>query len=214
MTRRLSLLLTVVLTVGLLPTAAHAAPITFDFEGLPATNNTGSINSLTVTSGGVTMTITRENNDVFDVFQPFGFPASFGNRVISPFLGANGNNAFLINLSQPTFFFGLDFGDIVDDADTLTISAFSGLNQTGLITTQTFPYPGLSFPSVATVSIGGPNPARSLRVIGGSIVMPGTVYLDNIVLDTAAPVPVPEPASLMLLSSALAGAAFSRRRRR
>jgi hypothetical protein len=35
------------------------------------------------------MTITREGGTVFDVFQPFSFPASFGSRVLSPCASVN-----------------------------------------------------------------------------------------------------------------------------
>jgi hypothetical protein len=198
----------------LFPAAAQAAPILFDLE---AEATTGPITTLTLTSGGVTMTITRESSAVFGVFDPFGFPPQFGDRVISPFAGGTpGSSRFLANLSQPTFFFGLDFGDLGDDDDVVTLEAFSGANQTGaLLVSQTFPYPGKLFPSFESISIGGPNPALSLRFFstssGGTtgVLGPNTVYFDNFQLSTT---PIPEPASLVLLASGLAGVAFRRRR--
>ena len=223
MTQRLCLL-ALILTVTLLPAAAQAAPITFNLENLNATNNTpNGISTLTLTTpDGITITITRENGDVFDVFQPGGFPASFGNRVLSPFRGTL-TNAYLVELSQPTYFFGVDFLDLGTDIDTMTIEAYSQHGQVGLITSQTSP--GYTIvPSTATFSIGGPTPALSLRFIGGStdpVQGPpvgggrASTYADNLTFDFAAPIqPVPEPASLALLASGLAGAAFRRRRQR
>ena len=67
------------------------------------------------------------------------------------------------------------------------------------------------FPDFESISISGPNPALSLRFYATAIV-PNTVYFDNIVLDPAAP--VPEPASLLLFASGLAGVAFRSRRQR
>lgn len=190
---------------------AHAASVLFDLESVPATVS-GGLTSLVVTSGGVTMTITREGGATFDIQQVFGFPPVFGSRVLSTFLSSNTPAAFLINLSQPTYFFGLDFGDIANDVDTVTMSAYTGLNQVGLLQSTTFPYPGLGFPSVETVSIGGPFPALSLRVVSDSPVG-FSVYLDNIRLETEPLSAVPEPASLVLLATGLAGARFRARRR-
>ena len=109
MTQRLSVL-ALFLTVTLLPAAAQAAPILFDFEGEAPSSN---LPSQTFNSGGVAMTITREGIGTFGVQNVFGFPPEFGIRVLSPFAGNGGSFAFLANLSQPTYFFGLDFGDIV-----------------------------------------------------------------------------------------------------
>jgi hypothetical protein len=212
MAQRLSLV-ALVLTVTLLPAAAQAAPILFDLEGEPVTPDfpAPAITSLTLTSPEMTMTITRENGASFGILDPFSFPPEFGDRVLTPFRGTPGSFAFLANLSQPTYFFGLDFGDIADDDDFVTLQAFSGPNQTGaLLASQTFPYPGKNFPAFESISIGGPNPALSLRFFGDAIV-PNTVYFDNFRLSTT---PVPEPASLLLLASGLAGVAFRRRRQR
>jgi hypothetical protein len=195
--------------VTLLPAAAaQAAPVLFDLEGEAPSPG---IMSLELSSGGVTMTITREGGGTFGIQQVFAFPAEFGTHVLSPFAGNGGSSAFLATLSQPTYLFGLDFGDIADDDDFVTLQAFSGPNQTGaLIATETFPYPGKAFPAFESVSIGGPIPALSLRFFGTAIV-PNTVYFDNIRLETER---IPEPASLVLIASGLAGVLFHRRRRR
>jgi PEP-CTERM motif len=207
MTRRIALF-ALVSALAFAPATAQAAPILFDFEGeTPAP----VLPSVTLTSGGMTMTITREGGATFGIQQPFGFPPAFGTRVLSPFLGTPGSFAFLVDLSLPTYFFGLDFGDIADDDDFVTLQAFSGPNQTGtLLATKTFPYPGKAFPFFESISIAGPNPALSLRFFADAPV-PNTAYFDNFRLSTT---PIPEPASLLLLASGLAGVAFRRRRQR
>ena len=198
--------------IQLLPAPAQADPVLIDFESVPATippfPGVG-LTTLTLTSGGVTMTITRENNAAFDILDPMGgFPVSFGSRVLSPFRDAG---AFLVNLSEPTFLFGLDFGDIGPDVDFVTLEAYTALDQIGLVASQTFPYPGLGFPAVETVAIGGPIPALSLRFFGGSANAPDSVYFDNLRLDTAQ---VPGPTLLALAGMGAATFAIRYRRRR
>jgi len=203
---RLSIL-SLFFSLTLLSTAAHAAPIVFNLEDVPA-GPQDSLASLQLTSGGVTLTITRENGGTFNVFDPIGFPPSFGDRVLPLFASAD-NAAFLINFSEPIYLFGLDFGNIGAENDEVTISAYSDLDQAGLIDSEAFDYPGLSFPAFETVAIGGPIPAQSVRVLVGNA--PMTIYFDNFVVDTAAP--VPEPALLLLVASGMAGVGLRRRRR-
>ena len=57
MTQRV-ILLALVLTASMFAETVQAAPITFDLESVPATTGGGST-LLTLTSGGLTMTITR-----------------------------------------------------------------------------------------------------------------------------------------------------------
>ena len=199
-------LLSLLFLLTLVPTAAHAAPIVFDLEDVPA-GPQNSLTSLELTSGGVTMTITQENGATFNVFDPIGFPPSFGDRVLPLFANA-ASAAFLFEFSQPIYLFGLDFGNIGAENDEVTISAYSDLNQVGLLDSETFDYPGLSFPAFETVAIGGPFPAQSVRVFVGNA--PMTIYFDNFVVDTAAP--VPEPALLLLVASGMAAAGLRRRR--
>ena len=74
MTQRLSVL-ALFLTVTLIPAAAQASPVLFDFEAEAPSED---LTTLTLNSGGVTMTITREGIGTFGVQQPFGFPPFLG----------------------------------------------------------------------------------------------------------------------------------------
>jgi hypothetical protein len=208
MTRRIALF-ALVSALAFAPAAAQAAPILFDLEGEAA--GVG-LTSLPLTSGGVTMTITREGGATFGVLDHLGgFPPEFGDRSLTPFPNTD-DGAFLANLSQPTYFFGLDYGDlpIGTDVDSMTIEAYTDPDQVGLITSLTRSF-GEEFPAFDTITIGGPTPARSLRFIGSGSGGFFSLYVDNIRLDTAPP--IPEPASLLLLATGVAGCAMRLRRR-
>ena len=99
-----------------------------------------------------------------------------------------------------------------------SLTAFSGPNHTGSnLGSTSVSYPitlGFTFQgdgAVRTVTINAAG-IQSLTLSSGGP-FPGTLYYDNIVVDTAV-APVPEPASMLLLGTGLAGGVLVRRRTR
>ena len=198
--------------------SAKADTVNFNFEPL-APSASGFLNLLTITQGGLTMTITREGNGRFDIFNngaEASFPQAWGARSLAPFSSAN--TAFVANFSQTVTSVSIEMGDFGQDEDVPLIQAFSGLNGTGtLMGTASSTLAGgiVGFTSVTlSVPVGG---IQSIRFIGGSTAYPNSVLYDNInvTFGPQGPVqPVPEPTTMALLGIGLAGMALKKSRAR
>jgi hypothetical protein len=201
--------------------SAHAASL-FDFEGLSATNDTGSYTSLTQTSGGLTATFTRPGStfDIDNLTTTGQAPSSFGSSTLSPFSDPSSNTPFVINFSQGLTGLSFQAGDFYSatppgDLDTITLKVFAGLNGQGTVVGTATPYdygtgslPG----NIASLSVNASTPFLSAVVIGGSSRFPNSVFYDNF---SATLAPVPLPASLPMLSVAILGLGlWSRGRKR
>ena len=167
------------------------------------------------TESGLTLDITRPG-DTFDILDAtvFPFPAQYGTRVLSPFNDVTGPS-FLGNFSAAVSSVSVDMGDFGQDADTLQLFAYSGLNGTGtLLDTENASLPsgsGSTFTGT-TLLVSAPG-IMSIVFTGGPTAAPNSLYYDNITVVTATAV-APEPATLLLLGTGVAGIGVRRWRRR
>lgn len=168
--------LTVIAFAGLLAVLpASAATITFDFETVPITGlNFGAYSSLSMTRGGLTMSLSRASGTGFDIVgndhDQSGKPAEWGERSLSPFRDVQVTGDYWIaSFSVAINSFSAQAGDYGGDNDIpVSLTAYSQPGATGSVvasssfsgwsTTSTFPefvsigISGLGINSVAFTS--------------------------------------------------------------
>lgn len=216
-----------ILAFGVLALAprASATSITFDFESSSPTYVTppqggtrpGALTSLVLTSGGEIMTITRQNGTAFDLVSntgnQAGKPAGWGVVSLDPFFDPR-DSGWIFNFSQAISGFTVQFGDYGQDSDSEALSAWSGAGGTGSLVDSVVNNYGVSaFPTFATPGLSGAG-ILSFTINGTSNTtgFNNSVFLDNVVVTT--PATVPEPSSMVLLSTGIAAMVSRYRRRR
>jgi len=224
MTRSIVAVAAVILGLG--PVTAEAAPVTFDFEAETATAlpRTGVFTSLSETNSGVTVTITRASDKHFDIVANIApsqvKPAAFGLRSLDPFFDSR-PGLFIASFSTPVSSVSIDLGDYGQDRDTLSLSAFSGANASGALlgsatdtlaadqtSTFTFRTLSLSAAGIQSITFGGTFSSDTTSTNDFT----NSLFADNLTVNASTT--VPEPATLVLLVSAMPIAALYRQTRR
>ena len=203
---------------------AAAGTSTFTFEGGTNTGFVGAYTTLTLSSGGLDITITRPGatfdvNDGATLALPAIGAPTFGTLSLSPFVtGDDANPApFVVDFSSGVDSFSVDFGDYGADLDDVfTLSLFSGAGGTGtLLGTGTFTYGASAFPVIGTLLVDASSPALSAVFAGGGAEFPNSLYYDNLTATGAGFAGnVPEPATWALLIGGIGATGGALRRRR
>lgn len=214
-----------VIAAALLAAApATAGTSIFTFEGLADTGFTGGYTSLSLSEGGLDITITRPgaafdiNNGATSALPFIGAP-TFGTLSLSPFVTGDDTNPapFVVDFSIGVDSVSIDFGDYgADTDDVFTLSLFAGAGGTGaLLGTGTFTYGASAFPTIGTLLVDGSAPAFSAVFRGGGADFPNSLYYDNLTATGAGFAgTVPEPASWALLIGGIGATGGALRRRR
>lgn len=211
----------VLLVAGIAP--AHAQLFNFESEtptyvAPPAEDRPGALTSLSITNGGVTMTVTRQNGTAFDIVSNTGAqsnkPEGWGNNSLDPFF-ATGNDGWILNFSKPLTSFSIEYGDYsIPDIDSIQLQAFTALGGSGILTGTGSDAQSVFFPLAQTVSVSSDTPFQSILITSTSSTgAHNSTYLDNVNVVVASSAAAPEPGTFALLGVGMGMVGFITRRR-
>lgn len=184
---------------------AFGATLTFDFESLAATAvpRTGAYTSLSMTNGGLTMTLSRVSGVGFDIVGntggQSGKPAGWGLRSLDPFFNTSvAGDYWIANFSSAILGFSAETGDYGgDNDDPVFMAAHSGLSAAGAtIASSSTSWGTSAFPSFASLGVTGTG-IMSVT-FGSSGAFPNSLFWDNLRVETAPP-SVPDSGGVALL---------------
>jgi hypothetical protein len=201
--------------------ASAGEPIVFDFEEHPGTAlanlGTGALSALETTRDGLTLTITRSAGGTFDVGVMGGssYPASFGNRVLDPFVLEAIDDWFVGVFSEPVRAVTIHATDFAQDADELRLMAYTGPVGSGdfvgealVFWNETDSSPAFTSATVVSDELA----IEEIRFRGGS----PTAFPNSMFVDDVRVVRAPEPSAAATGAagaSALLALRAARRRR-
>lgn len=202
-------------------TLAQADTVNFNFEEqnqtVPPFPRTGALTTIIMGRGSLVAYLSRADFEPFDIIDNSGPRAKgpeFGLRSLDPFFDLNGG-PFIVGFSQPVDSVSIDMGDYGVDTDSLMLEALEvGTREVIDLDTGSLPaLPGNPF-SFSTLTVtGGPGRIIAVR-FSGSGISSNSVFYDNLRVNFNSPVVIPEPATMILLGTGLAGVSAAVRKRR
>ena len=173
---------------------ARAAVVVFDFDNLEASKE-GRMTFLEMESRGVRATITRPGSkfDVTDnATEPeWVKPSFFGARTLSPFADYQNPAPFIVTFSEPVSRVSLMLGDCGEDADTVKLEAFAGVEATGAplaMAAADLPAKTNREFDLRELVVAAPE-IRSIRFVGGGAEYSHSIYYDVLQIETKTPEP-------------------------
>jgi len=213
------LLASTVLLVGTVG-AVQAGTVGFGFEEYAGGSaSAGAFTSLNYLKSGSTLDITRSGGERFDILNhvtnPVGgsWPASWGDKHLSPFYNGAASDMFVVNISAPGDVTGVSaqYSDFGQDSGNVRFQVWSGADGTGSLLSDQSQFWSGSLPDFGTFTYSGSG-IGSITFWGELGSFPNSLYWDNIEIEYTDNPAIPLPSVAGLGAAGLLALGARRRR--